>query len=329
MYLKKITLSISIIFTFIISTSFTENNELETKVLFEDKVEIKIPKNWKLKEVSETITNRYHSYIRFESADGQLSIDLMQYRERDGKPSNLVYNTKNESSKRTKELVDFKELSNGQIEVNGRTIHYYEGEVEGRSHLINLYTFFDGKIFQITIWKFSDYKYQKTFKNLVNNIIQSLEIKTTDISYACATNLVSKSKELEEKVLSAITNESFDVTYSVKKGSETSWYRQTFYETNIEVAVNGVGFRIVYDKSNNIPAIYYDVNKIIFNIEQFDNFGVLAFFIDEDIRYSICDYDLRETIKPDKYSNLYVRDSGTDKIIFEQVFMKFYEMEHL
>ena len=327
MYIKKIISSIFTIFTFIVFTAFTENNELVTKSLINNRIELKIPKNFKLNPQKLDQNSKNEVYLEYKDDTGLNNLTF------------ALWNKKTQASIDSYKSAYVKAyedtyliLDDGIAVINNNEIGFIKGSLDN-VHFLKFFTYLDENILEITFTCKSKELFQSAYEimhslKLKSNLSKSsLKFKNpSEIPEDCAVTLFNETKSLEQRVKKHLLEYSFDVNYSVQTSKNKGWYRQTFYVTDLTFKYASREVTIVYDKKNNIPGFYSEPNirGRLGSIKQVDNFSVLAFIINANVR-SKCYPECRNTINDfGKFKNITVRESGTHKIISNR-----YTMSHI
>ncbi|WP_299003079.1 hypothetical protein [uncultured Tenacibaculum sp.] len=322
MYLKKITLSVFTIFMFIVFTAFTENIELVTKSLIDNRIELKVPKNFKLNPQKLDQNSKNEVYLEYKDDTGLNNLTIALWNKKTQRSIDSYRSTYVKTSKDM--FIDIDD--DGVLVINNNEIGYIKGNLDN-FHFLKFFTYLDKKILEITFTCKSKELFQSAYEimhslKLKSNLSKSsLKFKNpSDISEDCAVTLFNETKSLEQRVKEHLLEYSFDVNYSVQNGKNKGWYRQTLYVTNLTFKYASREVRIVYDKKNDIPGFYYESNigGRFRSIYRVPNFSTLAIIINANVR-SKCYPECRQIISDlDKFKNITVRETGTNRIILDR-----------
>lgn len=318
---KHFRISITV-FLAIIFTSFTTSIDLETKSLINDKVELKIPSNFKLNSKKLEQNSTFEVYLQFKDSPGLNNLTIGLWNK---KTQRSIDSYKSAYVKTYKDkFIDIDD--DGVSVINGNKIGYIKGNLD-KVYFLKFFTYLDEKILEVTFTCKSKDLFQSAYE-----IMHSLKLKpnlskkslkntnSSTLSNDCAVILSKATNSLEKQVKEALLKHTFDLNYSVKNGKNTGWYRQTFYVTNLVFKHAGHDVRIIYDKKNNIPGYYYEYNirGRRRSITQVDSFSVLAIIINDNAR-SKCYPECRQIISAlDKFNNVTVRETKTNRVILDK-----------
>ncbi|WP_243472298.1 hypothetical protein [Winogradskyella sp. MH6] len=311
-----------IIFLMLIFTSFTTITDLEIKSLIDDKIELKVPTSFELNsEVVEQNSN-YEVYLEYKDDTGLNNLTISVWNK---KTQRSIDSYRSDYVKAYKDT--FKDIEDGLSVINGNEIGYIKGSLEN-VHFLKFFTYLDEKILEVTYACKSKELFQSGYEimnslKLKSNLSKSgLKFKNpSEISEDCVNTLFNETKSLEKRVKDHLLDYSFDVSYSVQNGKTNGWYRQTFYVTDLTFEYASREVRIVYDKKNNIPGFYYEyevLEKRFRSIMQVNNFSILAFLIKANVRKECFPACRVTTSDLDKFKNITVRETGTDRIILDR-----------